>query len=76
MANTRQTRHPDAFKAKVALEAVKQTRTLARAVAGLPGPPGPEALRYNGSFAPPIRLSESCVASRRDWFAGDNRLGS
>src|SRR5262249_41983019 len=29
MANTRQKRHPAAFKAKVALEAVKQTRTLA-----------------------------------------------
>jgi transposase len=29
MANTRTKRHPAAFKAKVALEAVKQTRTLA-----------------------------------------------
>jgi transposase-like protein len=29
MANTRQKRHPAAFKAKVALEAVKPTRTLA-----------------------------------------------
>ena len=29
MANTRQKRHPAAFKARVALEAVKQTRTLA-----------------------------------------------
>jgi putative transposase len=29
MANTRQKRHPATFKAKVALEAVKQTRTLA-----------------------------------------------
>ena len=29
MANTRPKRHPAAFKAKVALEAVKQTRTLA-----------------------------------------------
>jgi putative transposase len=29
MANTRKTRHPAAFKAKVALEAAKQTRTLA-----------------------------------------------
>ena len=29
MANTRKNRHPAAFKAKVALEAVKQTRTLA-----------------------------------------------
>ena len=29
MANTRQKRHPAAFKAKVALEAAKQTRTLA-----------------------------------------------
>jgi transposase-like protein len=29
MANTRKKRHPAAFKAKVALEAVKQTRTLA-----------------------------------------------
>src|SRR5262245_296954 len=29
MANTRQKRHPAAFKAKAALEAAKQTRTLA-----------------------------------------------
>ena len=29
IANTRQKRHPAAFKARVALEAVKQTRTLA-----------------------------------------------
>ena len=29
MAHTRQKRHPAAFKAKVALEAVKQTRTVA-----------------------------------------------
>ena len=29
MANTRKKRHPAAFKAKVALEAAKQTRTLA-----------------------------------------------
>ena len=29
MATTRQKRHPAAFKAKVALEAAKQTRTLA-----------------------------------------------
>ena len=29
MAKTRKKRHPAAFKAKVALEAVKQTRTLA-----------------------------------------------
>ena len=29
MANTRQKRHPASFKAKVALEAIKQTRTLA-----------------------------------------------
>ena len=29
MANTRKNRHPAAFKAKVALEAAKQTRTLA-----------------------------------------------
>ena len=29
MANTRQKRHPAAFKAKVALEAAKQTRTIA-----------------------------------------------
>jgi transposase-like protein len=29
MTHTRQRRHPAAFKAKVALEAVKQTRTLA-----------------------------------------------
>ena len=29
MADTRQKRHSAAFKAKVALEAIKQTRTLA-----------------------------------------------
>ena len=29
MANTRKKRHPAAFKARVALESVKQTRTLA-----------------------------------------------
>ena len=42
MANTRQKRHPAAFKAKVALEAAKQTRTLAELSRGLPGPPGPD----------------------------------
>ena len=40
MADTRQKRHSAAFKAKVALEAIKQTRNPGRAGAGLLRPPG------------------------------------
>ena len=42
MARHTKKRHPAAFKARVALEAAKQTRTLAELAQGLPGPPRPD----------------------------------
>jgi len=41
MANTRKKRHPAAFKARVALEAAKQTRTLAELSRASPVHPVP-----------------------------------
>ena len=35
-------RHPASFKAKVALEAAKQTRTVAELAKAYPGPPRPD----------------------------------